>query len=494
MIFNSIEFLLFFPIAVLGYYLIPHRVRYLWLLVCSYYFYMCWNPAYALLIFFSTAVTYIAALVMSALAGKKNEKFWKRCCLAGGFVLNLGILVWFKYADFFLLNVGRIAQGIGIKWTPPQLDLLLPVGISFYTFQALGYIMDVYRGETAAEKNFFKYALFVSFFPQLVAGPIERSNNLLSQIQERHRFEFETVRDGLMLMLWGYFLKMVIADRAAIFVDAVYAEEHLYGGWYLIIATMLFALQIYCDFAGYSIIAMGAARVMGFRLTDNFKSPYLAQTVADFWRGWHITLTGWFRDYLYIPLGGNRKGRVRQYVNIMIVFGLSGLWHGASFSFIVWGLLNGFYQVMGKLLQPVRDKAVDVLQINRQAFSHRLYRMIATFLLVDFAWLFFRAGDLGEAVWSIKSMVRAGNIHVLFDGSLFMVGPDAKNFVVLALATGVLLFADYMKRRGIVLREWLCRQGVWFRWLCLYAGVCAVLLFGVYGVGYDETAFIYFQF
>lgn len=494
MIFNSIEFLVFFPVAVFGYYLIPHRGRYLWLLICSYYFYMCWNPTYALLILFSTAVTYMTALLMDKFTDREHAKRWKKWCLAGCFLLNLGILFWFKYTDFFLMNVGRIAGKVGIDWTPPRLDLLLPVGISFYTFQALGYIMDVYRGEVRAQKNFFKYALFVSFFPQLVAGPIERSKNLLSQIEERHHFEFETVRDGLMLMLWGYFLKMVIADRIAIFVDAVYAKEHLYEGWYLIVATILFAFQIYCDFSGYSTIALGAAKVMGFRLTDNFKSPYMAQTVADFWRGWHITLTGWFRDYLYIPLGGNRKGRFRQYLNILIVFGLSGLWHGASFSFILWGVLNGFYQVVGKVLMPIRNKAVDVMQINRQAFSHKLYRMLVTFLLVDFAWMFFRAGELSEAFWAMKSMICAKNINVLFDGSLFMIGVDGKNFIVLVLALTVLIFADYMKHRGMVLREWLCRQGVWFRWLCLYAGIFSVLIFGVYGAGYDETAFIYFQF
>lgn len=248
----------------------------------------------------------------------------------------------------------------------PSVDILLPVGISFYTFQALGYTIDVYRGDTCAEKNFFQYALFVSFFPQLVAGPIERSSHLLQQLATPHKFNSEEAKSGLLLMLWGFFLKIVLADRIAIFVDWVYGDYHTFGGWYLIVATALFAIQIYCDFAGYSIIAMGAAQILGIRLMENFQSPYLAVSVADFWRRWHISLTSWFRDYLYIPLGGSRCSKWRKYMNKMIVFLVSGLWHGAKISFVVWGGLNGLYQIIGEILQPLRDKLVKLFLLKPQ--------------------------------------------------------------------------------------------------------------------------------
>ena len=304
MLFNSAEFLLFFPLAALGYYAIPHCARYLWLLACSYFFYMCWNPAYALLILFSTVVTYGTGLAMNAVnhasfaqeGGEARRTRLRKLCVALSFVLNLAVLVYFKYSNFMIDNINAVLMHVGAVYRAPAVDVLLPVGISFYTFQALSYTMDLYRGEVEAEKNFFRYALFISFFPQLVAGPIERSKDLLRQLRERHALRFENLQSGFMLMLWGYFLKMVIADRIAIVVDTVYAQPLVYGGWYLIVATVLFAFQIYCDFAGYSTIALGAARVMGFTLTDNFNAPYLACSVAEFWRRWHISLSGWFRD------------------------------------------------------------------------------------------------------------------------------------------------------------------------------------------------------
>ena len=259
----------------------------------------------------------------------------KKLCIALSFIANLGVLGYFKYANFLLDNINALLAHLHVVYQAPAVDVLLPVGISFYTFQALGYTMDVYRGEIRAERNFFKYALFVSFFPQLVAGPIERSKNLLRQFDEKHHLNFESLRSGFILMLWGYFLKLVLSDRIAIFVDAVYGDPATYAGWYLIVASILFAFQIYCDFAGYSTIAKGAAEMMGFELMDNFNAPYYSRSVAEFWRRWHISLSGWFRDYLYIPLGGSRRGTLRKYVNLLIVFFVSGLWHGAQWAFVV---------------------------------------------------------------------------------------------------------------------------------------------------------------
>lgn len=262
---------------------------------------------------------------------------WKKCGLGISITSNLMILFFFKYFDFVISNINSILYTLNIEIFEPAFDVILPVGISFYIFQAIGYIIDVYRGEIRAEKNFFKYALFVSFFPQLVAGPIERSKNLLHQIDVPQKFSFERMREGLLVMLWGYFLKIVIADRIAIFVDKVYGNYMLYEGIYLSVASILFAFQIYCDFAGYSIIAIGVAKILGFQLMENFNAPYLAQSVSDFWRRWHISLSSWFRDYVYIPLGGNRRGKGKRYVNLLVVFIISGLWHGANWNFVVWG-------------------------------------------------------------------------------------------------------------------------------------------------------------
>ena len=328
MLFNSAQFLIFLPLTALIYYILPHKIRYVWLLICSYYFYMCWNPAYALLMLFSTAVTYLCALALHGVqhgrrAAKRTQAQrdrLKKICVAASFTANLGVLAYFKYSNFFIENINALLAHLGAVWQAPTVDVLLPVGISFYTFQALGYTVDVYRGEMPAQKNFLKYALFVSFFPQLVAGPIERSANLLRQFDEKHTLRFSQLRSGFMLMLWGYFLKLVIADRAAIFVNAVYNDPAVYTGWYQIVASVLFAFQIYCDFAGYSIIARGAAEMMGFRLIDNFNAPYLSCSVSEFWRRWHISLSGWFRDYLYIPLGGSRCSAARRRFNLMVVF------------------------------------------------------------------------------------------------------------------------------------------------------------------------------
>lgn len=316
MLFNSSEFLIFFPFVTLIYFILPKKVRQYWLLISSYYFYMCWNAKYIILILFSTFITYISGLLIEKIRNKayeqKKEIIRKNIVVAVSFILSLSVLFYYKYANFAFAILGRALLSVHINLRVTQFDVILPVGISFFTFQALSYTMDVYRGEIYAEKNFFKYALFVSFFPQLVAGPIERSKNLIRQISEPKSFEFERARDGVLLMLWGYFLKIVLADRIAIFVDTVYGDIVAYPGYFIIVATILFAFQIYCDFAGYSVIAMGTARILGIELMDNFQSPYLSASVADFWRRWHISLTSWFKDYLYIPLGGGEKGKLSQ--------------------------------------------------------------------------------------------------------------------------------------------------------------------------------------
>lgn len=340
MLFNSFDFMLFFPIAVSIYFIVPSRVRYIWLLITSYCFYMGWNPKYALLIAVSTVITFLSGLLIDYISVHRIPRVYKKWVVAGSFIINIGILVFFKYFNFLFYNINALLTHIGLFPIHKSFDVILPVGISFYTFQALSYTVDVYRNDIKAEKNLLKYALFVSFFPQLVAGPIERSKNLLNQINHAEKTElwnYRRITSGAVLMLWGLFQKMVIADRASIIVDHVYDLYWMYGSIELILATVLFALQVYCDFASYSMIAVGAARIMGFELMENFNTPYFARSVKEFWRRWHISLSTWFRDYLYIPLGGSRCSATKKYRNLMITFLVSGLWHGASWNFIIWG-------------------------------------------------------------------------------------------------------------------------------------------------------------
>lgn len=497
MLFNSLQFLIFFPIVTLIYFVIPHKLRYLWLLMASYYFYMCWNPKYALLMATSTLLTYFSGVLIdrsNKVTDDQKREFQKKLWVALSFLSNLSILFFFKYFDFAFVNLTRVFALAGIQLVQPAFDVVLPVGISFYTFQALSYTMDVYRGDIPAQRNVARYALFVSFFPQLVAGPIERSKNLLTQIDERHYFDYDRVKNGLLLMLWGFFQKLVIADRVALLVNQVYNNYTQYAGFQIVIATVFFAIQIYCDFSSYSDIAIGAAQVMGFRLMQNFRQPYFADSVADFWRRWHISLSTWFKDYLYIPLGGSRKGKWRTYFNIMLVFLASGLWHGASWSFVVWGGLNGIYQIIGKELKPLRDWVVQKFGINRKAFSHRLLKIGTTFALINFSWVFFRAAGARQALSILKQMLSNFNLWIFFDGSLYTMGLDQKDFTLAIVAMVVLFAVSFLHSRGISLRQKIARQGLWFRWGIYYAAIFSVLILGIYGSGYDASQFIYFQF
>lgn len=496
MLFNSIDFIIFFPIVTILYFLIPKKYRYLWLLAASYYFYMKWEIKYVCLLFFTTTITYLCGILTDKIErGELSEEKkirGKKLCIAGSLFLNLGVLVYFKYLNFIIDSWNKLAGHIHMGISFSAMEILLPVGISFYIFQAIGYTIDVYRGDIYAERNFLKYALFVSFFPQLVAGPIERSKNLLKQLGQPKSFSYENLRKGLLLMLWGYFLKMVIADRAAIIVDTVYGNSETFVGMYIIVATIFFAIQIYCDFSGYSTIARGAALVMGFELTDNFRAPYYATSVKDFWRRWHISLTSWFRDYLYIPLGGNRRGELRKEANLLFVFAASGLWHGAAFSYIIWGLLNGIYQVAGNFIQTGIARFCSTGK-KIETFSDKLLKRFFTFVLIDFAWLFFRAGSSAKALELIKS-VRQMDWMILINGSLYNLGVPIGYFRVLLLAIVLLFWVDGKKNKGIDVAERFLVQRWWFRAVSEVFLITIILLFGCYGELYDTTQFIYFQF
>ncbi|MCQ2519754.1 MAG: MBOAT family protein [Lachnospiraceae bacterium] len=498
MLFNSTQFLIFFPIVLLIYYLLPKKVKYIWLLLSSYFFYMCWNVKYSLLLLTSTVVTYLGGILIEKIKNTslsdKKQAISKKAVLIVSLLINLGILFFFKYFGFFT-NILSVSLGkLKINFNAPTFDIILPVGISFYTFQALGYLIDVYREDIKSEKNILKYALFVSFFPQLVAGPIERSKNLLSQLFVERKFDIEKCIDGFLIMLWGYFLKIVLADRIAIFVDTAYSDYENWSGYYLVVATILFAVQIYCDFAGYSTIAIGSAKMLGIDLMENFRAPYFSSSVAEFWRNWHISLTSWFKDYLYIPLGGSRKGAFRKYFNKIVVFLVSGLWHGAAISYIIWGGLNGLYQVIGELMEPARAKVRKLAKINKESFGYKFVGGIFTFILVDFSWIFFRAPSTKFAIEVIKSIFTASNPWILFDQSLYHCGLDRKNFTVMLVGIIILAIADVCKIKGISVIEKIRKQDYWFKCIIIPIFIWAILMFGIWGPNYEAANFIYFQF
>jgi len=491
MVFNSFDFLVFFPVVLLIYYVIPRKLKGLWLLIASYYFYMSWNVTYSILIMISTLVTYLSGILL-----EKTEK--RKLVVAVSFIINLGILFTFKYLDFFISNISAVSRILGGRELSSSLKLLLPVGISFYTFQALSYTVDVYRGEVKAEKNFLKYALFVSFFPQLVAGPIERSKNLLSQVNkltEERLFNFDKAVSGFCMMCYGMFIKVVVADHLATFVDVAWNNMQLVGLVEGIFVAVAFSFQIYCDFGAYSTIAIGAARMLGFDLMENFNTPYLATSITDFWRRWHISLSTWFRDYLYIPLGGSRCSKIKKYRNIMITFLVSGLWHGAAWNYVIWGGIHGLYQIVGDLTKGIRNKVTDVMGINKEAESYRIGKIFGTFVLTTFAWIFFRAETLADAVYFLKKMIIKPDVWAFFDGSLYKLGLDRVDVHVLFISLLVLVIVDLIRvRKGEDFGAFMLRQNYLFRWIVLIALILGTLVYGQYGINFDSSTFIYFKF
>ena len=483
--------MIFFPITLILYWIFPKKYRYICLFIASYTFYMFWNPKYAMLMGTSTVVTFLSGVLIEKLK-------YKRTVVAFSFIINLAILIFFKYFDFLLQNINIVLSALNIQLINKPFDVILPVGISFYTFQALSYTIDVYRGEIKSEKNIIKYALFVSFFPQLVAGPIERSNNLLIQIENLEkvkRFDYERITEGLTLMLFGYFQKMVIADRAAILVDTVFNGYYEYNSMALILAAIFFAIQIYCDFGSYSLIAIGTAKVMGINLMENFNTPYFARSVKEFWGRWHISLSTWFRDYLYIPLGGNRCSNIRKSFNILVTFLVSGLWHGANFTFIAWGAIHGIFHIIEEQLKPIKEKYLNKFKIKTNAFSFALIEIIITFIIVDLAWIFFRAETIHDAIHYIQRIFTRIDLWTLFDGTLYGLGLSIFEMNILIIALFILIAFDLVKyTRKESIFEFLNKQNLYFRWFVMLFLIFYIIVYGKYGAGFDPKQFIYFQF
>lgn len=483
MLFNSIEFLIFFPIVTAIFFALPQRFRQVFLLAASYYFYMCWKAEYAILILVSTLIDYVAALRM----GKTTDKRARKKYLILSLAANLGILFAFKYANFFNASLRAVLQQFNIFYDFPGFHWLLPVGISFYTFQSMSYTIDVYRGEKEPERRFITFALYVAFFPQLVAGPIERSVRLLPQLDQTVRFDYERLISGLRLMLWGFFKKLVIADRLAIYVNQVYNSPAEYQGLTLLLATYFFAFQIYCDFSGYSDIAIGSARIMGYDLMLNFRQPYFSQSISEFWKRWHISLSTWFRDYLYIPLGGNRVSKPRWYFNLMAVFLVSGLWHGANWTFVLWGGLHGFYLLFSIYTQKVRQALAGLLKIERFPLLQRGWKIFFTFHLVCFAWVFFRANSVGDAFLILRNLLRLD-----FSPAGLAALNVALGWGELLIAVGSILLLEvfHLLERTGRLKSLVLEPPRTFRWAIYYALILGIVFFGVF----NHTEFIYFQF
>ncbi len=471
MLFNSIPFLIFFPLVVLLYFLIPYRFRTIWLLLVSYYYYMYLDPKYALFLVASTLITYFGGRFVAAADTQRKKKLF----VALSVVLNLFFLIFFKYANFLTDTCSGLLALLGVQYEPAKLNLILPVGISFYTFQSLSYIIDSYRGEVKTEKNIIKYALFVSFFPNILAGPIERSKNLLHQFDEKHDFDYERVRDGLILMLWGYFQKVVIEARLSILTDMVYGNFKEYTGITLVIGIFFYGFKIYCDFASYSNIAIGAAKVMGFTLMTNFKQPFFSRNVKEFWRRWHISLNTWFVDYLYIPMGGSRVPKWRKYFNTMVVFLASGMWHGASLTYIMWGATNGIFQIAGDLLKPVRRKCCALLHYD---FSNRFGKALQiafTFILFHISLVFFVSGSITDAFEIFGRMFTDFSLLPLIDGTLYTLGLGVSNFYILLFSLVILLIVDLVQEKKEAF-AYLAAKPFVVRWAFYYLLIGMVLL------------------
>lgn len=474
MLFNSIEFVIFFIVVTGLYFLLNHRYRWILLLISSCYFYMAFVPVYILILGFTIVIDYFAGILIEGSTGKRR-KSW----LVVSLIANIGVLAIFKYYNFINDNITALLYGVGQSNPIPYLNILLPIGLSFHTFQAMSYTIEVYRGHQKAERHFGIYSLYVMFYPQLVAGPIERPQNLLFQFYKEHKFEYSRVISGLQLMLWGFFKKLVIADRLAVYVDSIYNNADYHNGPTLIVATIFFAFQIYCDFSGYSDIAIGSAKVMGFDLMTNFKRPYFSSSISEFWSRWHISLSTWFRDYLYISLGGNRVSIPRWYFNLFIVFLISGLWHGANWTYIIWGALNGLYLVFAL----VRARYIDAFFQNNINLPSPLVKglnILVTFALICFSWIFFRAASFQDASLIITKMVTTGGSVFVSNAFLFL-------YCILAI---ILLM-------GIELRQELKGQILFFksdrlilRNLSYIFLILLILLIGVF----DGGQFIYFQF
>lgn len=475
MTYISITFYLFVLAALLLYYILPLKCRWLVLLGGSIFFY--WKVMEAGMAMAVILVTIMAAYGMGLLL----ERVRNKGILAGAVLLM--ILPWFCIKNGnYVLEI--LLHRDGVEW-------IVPVGISFYTLQMISYLADVYMGRVTAQKNPAKFILYGMFFPQIVQGPIPRYDRLADQLYSGHRFDERMVVGGFYRILWGFFLKLMIADRAAVVVNEIFDNHYQYVGGYVLVAGVLYSIELYADFAACISISKGVANLFGIRLADNFNHPYLAVSVKDFWHRWHMSLSEWLKDYIYIPLGGSRKGRVRTYINLILTFIVSGIWHGAGLRFVVWGLMHAAYQIVGRLTQNIQRKAAKLLGLEEAAGVKLWIRRIWTFLCVMTAWIIFRAENLTTGIQMIGSMLRIRNLWIFTNDALLSLGLDWKEWVVLAVSVLILFVVSIKQERGVSFSNMIFRQPVYVRWALYLIAIFGIMTYGVYGMGYDSQAFIY---
>jgi alginate O-acetyltransferase complex protein AlgI len=488
MLFNSLEFALFFPIVTLLFFMLPHKFRWLLLLLASCFFYMFFKPIYILILILTIVIDYYAGIWI----GQTEDKRKRKQLLLLSIIANVGVLVVFKYYNFLVDNINVVMDSMHTNGKIPLLNIILPIGLSFHTFQAMSYTIEVYRGNQKPEKHFGIYALYVMFYPQLVAGPIERPQNVLHQFHEKKTFNYDNFKQGLILMAWGLFKKCVIADRLSVFVNNVYGNAESFNGIPVLISICFFSLQIFCDFSGYSDIALGSAKCMGFDLMLNFDRPYLATTISEFWKRWHISLSTWFRDYLYIPLGGNKVSKTRWYCNLLIVFTVSGIWHGANYTFIIWGFLHGMYLIVENIFY----KNFKTLQ-EKKSTTSIFIKQVVVFFLASFAWIFFRAKNVSDAFYLIKNAFVGlpSQIHQIISNqqnARLRILYINNSFFELATALVFILILVIIHRlqKNKTFDEWLIGKSKATRWALYYFLIISFICFGVF----NKSEFIYFQF
>lgn len=487
--FTSLVFLILFPLVLIIYYSIPLKLRNSFLLLASCIFYLTFGVMYFPVLCAVTAVAYISGRVLE----KDISEFKRKLCVAVCVTANFVILLFFKYINMALTTLSGIQHLFGMQQSVLELKIVVPVGISFFTFAAVSYTIDVYRRAVNVQHNFAKFALFVAFFPFIVSGPIQKSKDFLPQLDEPHAFDYRRVKKGIMLMGFGFFQKLVIADRAGIVVDNVFASPGKYSGSILVFATLLFVAQLYADFAGYSNIAVGIAEALGFSIRKNFNHPYFSKSIAEFWRRWHIALSSWFKEYLYFPLGGNRRGKLKKMRNVMIVFLLSGLWHGTSWNFVIWGFLHGFYHITGALLLPLRNKIVNLLHFDRNSYFGRTVRIGITFSLVSFAWIFFRANTIADSFIIVKRIFTCFRSASPFYETALGLGLNLRSLILLFISVAI-LFTISLLGRERDLRDVICEKNIAIRWTIYIVFTLMILIFGLYGAGFNQQSFIYAQF
>ena len=481
--FLSLSFVVFFILVLILYYIVKLKYRWIVLLIVSIVFYLFTGYKAIVFLLFSICTTYLAARIIAC-----NDKQKSKFVLIITLILNIGFLFFLKYFINAIPLINHVIPGISI--TIPE--LIIPMGISFYTLQSAGYLIDVYREDVMPEKNFAKYALFISFFPHILQGPIASYHQLASQLIYPKPFSYDSFKFSLQLILWGCFKKMVIADRAGIIVDMVHSNITEYAGFELIITAILYSIQLYTDFSGFVDVSRGVAGAFGIDLAHNFNWPYFSQSIQEFWRRWHISLSTWLKKYVYIPLGGSRKGTIRKYLNILATFFVSGLWHGYGLSFIAWGLLHGAYQVIGSIKDGFKTKLQNNPKL-RFTQPNKIFKIVTCFCLVTFAWIFFRAASLTDALIYIKQMFSSFNIWILFNADKFNMGMLPVEYMLLVLSIFTLVVIEYLQGK-YKLREIIAKQPIVFRWLIYFISISVVIIFGSYGPAYNSSSFIYGNF